>query len=79
MSSEFLNSLTTSGIPSHIIKLKIGAPIVLLRNIDQSEGLCNGSRLIVTKLADHVIGARMINNNKNGNKIYIPRMSMSPF
>ena len=37
---EFLNSLRTSGLPNHSIKLKVGAPIMLLRNLDQSQGLC---------------------------------------
>ncbi|KAF1882770.1 hypothetical protein Lal_00002951 [Lupinus albus] len=31
---EFLNKLLTSGIPNHKIKLKIGTPIMLLRNLD---------------------------------------------
>jgi len=75
---EFLNSLKTSGLPNHIINLKVGAPIMLLRNLDQAECLCNGSRLIVTKLAKHVIGAKIINARTTGVEIYIPRMSMSP-
>jgi len=75
---EFLNSLTMSGLPNHRIKLKIGVPIMLLKNLDQAEGLCNGSRLIVTRLANHVIGAKMITCNEDGQEIYIPRMSMSP-
>nr|GEW90122.1 hypothetical protein [Tanacetum cinerariifolium] len=32
--TEFLNSIRMSGIPYHIIKLKIGTPIMLMRNID---------------------------------------------
>jgi len=51
---------------------------MLLRNLDQAECLCNGSRLIITRLAKHVIGARNITGNKEGNEVYIPRMSMSP-
>jgi len=51
---------------------------MLLRNMDQSEGLCNGTRLIVTRLANHVNEARIISGKNIGNLIYIPRMSLSP-
>uniref|UniRef100_K4A156 ATP-dependent DNA helicase n=1 Tax=Setaria italica TaxID=4555 RepID=K4A156_SETIT len=45
--SEFLNTLTPNGLPPHLLKLKIGCPIILLRNIDPANGLCNGTRLVV--------------------------------
>ena len=60
LTTKFLNSLITSGLPNHSIKLKVGSPIMLLRNLDQSEGLCNRTRLIVTRLANHVIVAKII-------------------
>lgn len=52
---ELLNTITASGIPNHKIKLKIGVPIMLLRNLDPSTGLCNGTRLIVTKMGRYVL------------------------
>ena len=51
---------------------------MLLRNLGQVQGLCNGTRLIVTRLADHVLEARIISGKNIGNLTYIPRMSMSP-
>lgn len=36
--TEFLKTLTMSGLPHHRIKLKVGTPVMLLRNIDQSKG-----------------------------------------
>ncbi|XP_047260430.1 uncharacterized protein LOC124893479, partial [Capsicum annuum] len=33
---EFLNSIKCSVIPNHSITLKVGVPVMLLRNIDQS-------------------------------------------
>ncbi|KAF7801739.1 ATP-dependent DNA helicase PIF1-like [Senna tora] len=48
--TEFLNTICGSGLPYHQLKLKVGAPIMLLRNIDRSLGLCNGTRLILTRM-----------------------------
>jgi ATP-dependent DNA helicase PIF1 len=45
--SEFLNSLTPNGQPPHVLKLKLGCPVILLRNIDSANGLCNGTKLVV--------------------------------
>jgi ATP-dependent DNA helicase PIF1 len=78
LTPEFLSTLRTYGLPNHQIKLKIGSPIILLRNIDQSEGSCNGTRLIVTKMATHVLEAKVMGGKHHGNITYIPRMDMSP-
>ncbi len=47
---EFLNTLQFSDIANHELELKVGMPILLLRNLNQSIGLCNGTRLIVKRL-----------------------------
>jgi ATP-dependent DNA helicase PIF1 len=49
-SVEFLNTLQFSDIANHKLELKVGMPILLLRNFNQSIGLCNGTRLIVNRL-----------------------------
>jgi len=45
--TEFLNSLTPSGIPPHRLILKVGDIIMLLRNLAPAQGLCNGTRLAI--------------------------------
>jgi ATP-dependent DNA helicase PIF1 len=45
---EYLNQIKISGIPLHEIKLKIGMPVILMRNLSNTKGLCNGTRMIVT-------------------------------
>ncbi|XP_057758182.1 uncharacterized protein LOC130977382 [Arachis stenosperma] len=76
---EFLNSIRCSGVPNHELTLKVGTPIMLLRNIDHSAGLCNGTRLVVSKLGRHIIEARSFLGSGNGDKVFIPRMTLTPF
>ncbi|XP_031106347.1 ATP-dependent DNA helicase PIF1-like [Ipomoea triloba] len=76
--TEFLNSLKCSGVPNHSLSLKVGSPIMLLRNIDHSIGLCNGTRLIVTKLGNHVIEAKILGGTHYGTTVLIPRLSLTP-
>ncbi|XP_020251221.1 uncharacterized protein LOC109828691, partial [Asparagus officinalis] len=42
---EFLNKLMPNGLPPHKLKLKQNCPIMLLRNLDPSNGLYNGTRM----------------------------------
>ncbi|CAN1777384.1 ATP-dependent DNA helicase PIF1 [Linum perenne] len=57
---EFLNSLRIGNFPDHELKLKVGVPVILLRNIDQSMGLCNGTRAIVRTLGTWSIEVEII-------------------
>lgn len=75
---EFLNSIKCAGVPNHVLKLRKGVPVMLLRNIDQKCGLVNGTRLQVTQLGTHIIEAKVITGNHVGGKIYLPRMVLTP-
>ncbi|KAM3265884.1 hypothetical protein P3L10_002878 [Capsicum annuum] len=75
---EFLNSIKYSGIPKYSITLKVGVPVMLLRNIEQSAGLCYGIRLIITRLKNRVIEEKVLSGKESGNKVFIPRMSLTP-
>ncbi|KAL3652345.1 hypothetical protein CASFOL_002026 [Castilleja foliolosa] len=57
---EYLNQLSFPGMPPHELTLKINTPIILIRNINQTLGLCNGTRLIVTQLLTRIIEAQII-------------------
>ncbi|RYR34834.1 hypothetical protein Ahy_A10g049884 isoform C [Arachis hypogaea] len=74
--SELLNSINCFGLPPHKLILKVGIPVMLLRNIDQSSGLCKGTRLQVRKLGNHVIEYEVLTGNNVGHIALIPRMNM---
>ena len=76
-SIEFLNSISESRVPNRNLMLKVGAPIMMLRNIDQSAGLCNGTRLLVDYLGDRIIQATVIFGSNIGYKVSIPRITLT--
>ncbi|KAH9546723.1 hypothetical protein CY35_12G115600 [Sphagnum magellanicum] len=63
---EFLNTLQFSGITNHKLEFKVGMPILLLHNLNQSIGLCNATRLIIST------------RNNVDKCVFIPHILMSP-
>jgi ATP-dependent DNA helicase PIF1 len=74
---EVLNAITVPNYPNHRLFLKKGAPIMLLRNINQSAGMCNGTRLIVDDLGESMLKAVIITGSHIGDVVYIPRIELT--
>ncbi|XP_071712818.1 uncharacterized protein [Rutidosis leptorrhynchoides] len=75
---DYLNSIRIGGLPKHALTLKVGVPVTLLRNIDQSGGLCNATRLQVIELCDKVIKAKILTGTHVGKLTAISRMLIVP-
>ena len=56
---DFLNSLHPSGLPGHKLNLKVGAVVLLIRNLNPAKHLMNGTRLIIMELHDFYIVAKI--------------------
>jgi hypothetical protein len=55
ITQEILFAQKPSGFPLSRLLLKVGAPVILLRNLNQAEGMCNGTRGTIVRLANHCI------------------------
>ena len=71
---EFLNSQNFSGMPLFKLHLKVGAIIMILRNLRILSGICNGTRCIVKELMENVIKAEVLTGKSKGEIIFIPRI-----
>lgn len=75
--NEYLNMLHFSGLPPHRLTIKVGAPVILLHNINQNLGLYNGTGLILTQLLSRVIKAQIITGTTVGTKVFIPKLCLT--
>nr|GEV00796.1 hypothetical protein [Tanacetum cinerariifolium] len=77
-SPEFIYGLKFSGVQNHRLTLKVGVPIMLLQNIDQANGLYNGTRLQVLRLTRTYIQKKIINGTHFGKEVIISRLRSTP-
>ncbi|XP_074362379.1 uncharacterized protein LOC141702628 [Apium graveolens] len=75
---EYLNSLNVAGMPPHDLKLKVGAVVMIMCDLNQTLGLCNGTWMIVTKCLRFCVECEVICDTFVGSKHFIPRMELSP-
>jgi ATP-dependent DNA helicase PIF1 len=75
---DFLNQLNISGLPPHQLQLKIGAVVMLFRNLNPSKRLMNGTRMKVLQLMDRVIKVKILTGANVGSVHFIPRIKLIP-
>ena len=75
---EFLNDITPSGMPPHCLHLKVGAIVILLRNLNTKRGLCNGTRMVVKALRQHFLDVCVLTGPAAGERVFIPRIDLAP-
>ena len=49
---------------------------MLLRNLNIREGLCNGTRMIVTKMNKYTLEAETIGGRFRGKRVVVPRINL---
>ena len=73
---EFLHTLEPAEMPPHKLTLKVGMPVMLLRNMNQAEGKANGTILIIRSIHSRLIEAQIVNGSNKGDIMFIPRIKL---
>lgn len=74
--TEFLNRMTPSGMPPHELRLKKGAIVMLLRNLDVKNSMCNGTRFVVEEMGRRVLQCKFVNGPREGDTVLIPKIKL---
>jgi len=77
--AEFLQQLNASGLPPALLCLKVGSLVILLKNLDPEEELCNGTRMVVLNVRRKVFQCRIISKDRRfrSKVMLIPRIRLS--
>lgn len=75
--TEFLNTLSPRSLPPHELRLQKNCVIMLIRNINCNQGLCNGTRLRVLNFSDHIIKGENLSGDEAGDIVFISRITLN--
>jgi hypothetical protein len=75
---EFLRSINNASLPPGELTLKVGCPLILLRNLAPARGLCNGTRMILLRMSNRVLEVRLIGGDHDSETALIPRITLTP-
>ena len=75
---EYLNAINCGSLPLSKLKLKVGCPVMVLKNLDAANGVCNGSRGILTRWRNRVLEVKLLTGDHAGETVFIPRISNQP-
>jgi len=66
-------------LPPALLCLRVSSSVILLRNLDPGEGLCNGTRMVVLNVRRKVLQCRIISKNRRfkDKVVLIPRIRLS--
>lgn len=65
LTEDYLESKVQSGLANHILVLKIGCIVLVMRNLNPDAMIMNGTKAIVRKLLKHIIECERIDHDGN--------------
>lgn len=76
VTSDVLNSFNFAGFPPHKLELKVGSTVMILRNLNLADGLCNGTRLLITDYDLHALQCGILTGELKGTTVSLPKIRL---
>ena len=77
LTPEYLQAVNASNLPPGELNVKVGCPLILLRNIAPADGLCNGTRVTLIRAGARVLEVKIMGGEHDGRTAFIPRISIT--
>src|SRR5258707_8496541 len=75
---ELFNEINWGFLSLAKLEVKKGCPVMVLKNLDAANGVCNGSRGILTRYSNRVLEMRLLSGEQAGQTVFIPRAANQP-
>ena len=75
---DYINSITSNGLSSHVLKFKVNCPLIHLRILDPHKDMSNETRLRIRAFQNNEIDAEIVGGQHIRNIVFIPRITLSP-
>lgn len=76
MSIDVLNAFDANGFPCHRLFLKVGQPVMVIRNLSVAQGICNGTRLIILLISNHLLRCKILTGPRIGDIVGLPQIKL---
>jgi hypothetical protein len=60
------------------LQVKVGAVLMCMRNLSPRDGLCNGTRFVLTRATARLLEGVIIQGSRLGTEIMVPRIPLEP-
>ena len=72
-----LQSINLASIPPSSLRLKIGVPLILIRNLSPQHGMCNGTRLRLLGINRNCLQVAILGGRWDGEIRLLPRIKLT--
>jgi hypothetical protein len=74
---EYLQSINLASIAPSCLRLKIGVPLILIRNLSPRNGMCNGTRLRLLGVGRNCLQVAILGGKWDGEIRFLPRIKLT--